>query len=49
MSYFIPLPKLLSGNQSGNQLGCSARIFRDVIISIDNFIKCVEVEALSGT
>lgn len=45
VSRFIPLPKLLSGNQSDNQLGCSARIFRDVIISADSFIKCVEVEA----
>lgn len=46
VSRFIPLPKLLSGNQSENQLGCSARAFRDVIISADSSIRCVEVEAV---
>lgn len=40
---YIPLPKVLPGNQSKDQLGLSAKCFRDVVFSTEG-IKCVEVE-----
>ncbi|KAL6655724.1 hypothetical protein ACP70R_006550 [Stipagrostis hirtigluma subsp. patula] len=46
---FIPMPKLLAGNQPDDFRGelSSARLFRDVALFSDGRIRCVEVEGIT--